>query len=122
MNAELIYSEDQSQCAIVMRVNLYTDWNIYSSVTKSSPSRESELILELPENSLIELRDWEVPETEEYNNNCSDYIGEELHFVKYFKIVDKSKLSNSLICGLYYQACDPYKCIPPQTKKVNIVK
>ena len=120
LNAKIVWSENKEQCAIILKVELLTDWHIYASVTSASPFIPTEIELELPEKGVISISEWELPESEYYNEDCMVFVGEELHFIKYFKVEKGTVLNGNIKCGLYYQACDPYKCIQPQTKMVSI--
>jgi len=120
LNAKLVWSDNNDQLAIVMKVSLLTDWHVYSSVSRKSPFIATEIKLALPEEGLMPLGEWEKPYAESYNEQASVYRGDELFFVRYYGVARNLRLDGKLKCGLYYQACDPYKCFPPKTKMVDL--
>lgn len=118
LNARLVWSEDKGQLAIVMKVNLLADWHIYASVSKKSPFIPTQIKLMLPGQGLTPLGEWEKPYEESYDEDANVYVGEELLFVRYYKVDKNVNFVDNARCGLYYQACDPFKCLPPRTKVV----
>ncbi|AUP80514.1 protein-disulfide reductase DsbD family protein [Flavivirga eckloniae] len=122
LNGAIVWSENKKQLAVVMKVELLTDWHIYASVTKKSAFIATKIKTKFPEKGLVPLTDWEKPNEEAYNKSSSVYIGDQLFFIRYYKVDQTFNASTSLKCGLYYQACDPFKCMPPKTKMIDLIK
>ena len=117
LNATIVWSEDKTQLAVVMKANLEDEWHIYAYVPKTQPYITSELQLELPK-GIKAINDWEKPYSEPYDDGVYVYHGE-LIFVQYCSVGSYSNEA-MITCGLYYQTCDLYKCFPPETKTKDL--
>ncbi|MCK0131690.1 hypothetical protein MWU59_09260 [Flavobacteriaceae bacterium F08102] len=122
INAKLIFSEDQKQFAIVMKVNILSSWHIYSSVTKNSPLIATKINENLPPDTAIALGDWIKPATTPFNEEATIFDGEDFYFIRYYQLNNGKSLPKDTNISLYYQACDPYQCFPPQTKTIQLLK
>lgn len=116
LNATIVWSQDKTQLAVIMKVNLLHGWHIYSYVPKSQPYITSELQLNLPD-GISKIGEWIKPLDEPYNDGVYIYHGE-LVFIQYCKV--NSLNHDILTCGIYYQTCDLNKCYPPEEKQKNL--
>ena len=121
LNATVVFSENKEQLAIVMKVNILSNWHIYSDVNSKSPFIPTRIEMEIPNDGLIPLREWEKPLAKKYDDNTQIYEGEDLLFIRYYKVGELLKFDTTWKCGLYYQACDPFKCHRPETKMIDLV-
>ncbi|TNJ46962.1 hypothetical protein KFZ70_05910 [Tamlana fucoidanivorans] len=117
LNALVLWSQDKSQLAVIMKINLLPGWHIYSFVPKTQPYIPTELLLELPK-GIYKIGDWIKPMDEAYNDGVYIYHGVQT-FVHYLKVTN-SNYSNELTCGIYYQTCDLNKCYPPNEKLIKL--
>ncbi|TGV04883.1 protein-disulfide reductase DsbD domain-containing protein [Flavivirga rizhaonensis] len=117
VNATLVWSQNKTQIAVVMKVSVEDQWHIYAYVPKTQPYITSELQLELPK-GISAIGEWEKPYSEPYDNGVYVYH-DTLVFVQYCSVADYEKASK-INCGLYYQTCDKYKCFPPETKTKSL--
>lgn len=117
LNATMVWSEDKSQVAVIMKALLLDGWHIYAHVPSTQPYIASELQLELPE-GVSAIGTWETPSYEAYDNAIYVYSGE-LIFVRYCSVKNNKEIS-LIKTGLYYQSCDLYKCFPPKTKTKDL--
>ncbi len=113
LNAQVVWSADHSQLAIVMKVNIESQWHIYAYVPKTKPYVTSQLKLDLPQ-GILPINTWVKPASTPYSDGIYTYKGENI-FVQYCK-VGQFKDNTYITCGLYYQTCDAYKCFPPNEK------
>ncbi|WP_299671868.1 protein-disulfide reductase DsbD domain-containing protein [uncultured Polaribacter sp.] len=113
VGATLVWSEDKTQIAIVLKASIAFNWHIYAYVSDTQPYISTKLKLDLPE-GISPIGEWKLPYSEPYDDGVYVYYGEPV-FIQYCAI--NSAVKNSKIsCGLYYQTCDRYKCFPPETK------
>lgn len=113
LNAGIVWSDDKTQLAIVMKANLLHGWHIYAYVPKTQPYITTELELELPK-GISTIGKWITPLDEAYNGGVYIYHGE-LVFIQYCS-ANNYNMDEVIKCGLYYQTCDLNKCYPPETK------
>jgi len=113
LNASIIWSEDKSQLAIVMKVNLLKGWHIYAYVPETQPYIASELKLTLPD-GITAISKWKKPYNSPYEKGIFIYEGNFV-FVQYCSVANYKK-GDVISSGLYYQTCDIHKCFPPETK------
>ena len=116
LNATIVWSEDKTQLAVIMKVNLLHGWHIYSYVPKTQPYITSEFQLNLPD-GISKIENWIKPLDEPYDDGVYIYHGE-LIFVHYCQVNNIS--DGDITCGIYYQTCDLNKCYPPEEKKINL--
>lgn len=113
VNAELVWSNNREQLAVVMKVRVLENWHIYAYVPGSQPYITTELKLSVPD-GVTPVDKWEKPGA--YPSADGVYIYEgSLVFVHYFS-VDKPVKEKQIETGLYYQTCDLKQCLPPQIK------
>lgn len=119
MNAVALLSNDQKQLAIVIKASLMDNWHIYAYAEGASPFIMTKIIF-ADNKGLKAIGEWMKPEATDYSIGIHVYEGE-LFFIRFFS-VDKNQFdkSDKLECGLYYQACDPNQCFPPNTKTINL--
>lgn len=117
VNATLIWSNDKSQVAVILKANIADEWHIYAFVPETQPYITSKLELDLPE-GFKPIGDWEMPLSEPYGDDIYVYHGESV-FVQYCTVSNYTK-GSEIKCGLYYQTCDLRKCFPPQTKSKTL--
>lgn len=117
VNAKLVWSEDKTQLAVIMKASIEDQWHIYAHVPETQPYIVSELLLELPK-GINAIDDWELPHSSPYNDGIYIYEGA-LVFVQYCS-VGKFDEQGKITSGLYYQTCDRYKCFPPETKTKDL--
>ena len=67
LNATVVFAENRKQLAIVMKINLLSNWHIYSDVNNESPFIPTEVEVNLPDEGLIPLGDWEKPPAKKRN-------------------------------------------------------
>ncbi|MCL5247203.1 hypothetical protein M4I21_15380 [Cellulophaga sp. 20_2_10] len=120
VNAKLVWAESKKQLAVVIKASIFTDWHIYSKVTKGSPFIPTTIEVKFPEGALLPIGEWEKPFDEEFNESSSIYVGDELFFIRYYNVKDAVKIQGEFRAGLYYQACDPFQCFPPKTKMISL--
>ncbi|MCF7568284.1 protein-disulfide reductase DsbD N-terminal domain-containing protein [Sabulilitoribacter arenilitoris] len=113
VNATLVWSEDKTQVAIVLKANIGNEWHIYAYVPENQPYIASRLELELP-SGIKAIGEWEKPYSESYGDDIYVYRGA-LVFVQYCSVGYYTK-GSKINCGLHYQTCNLRKCFPPQTK------
>lgn len=113
LNATIVWSNDKSQLAVVIKATLLEGWHIYAYVPETQPYINTELRLELPK-GISSIGDWEMPYNTPYEKGI--YVYEEtLVFVQYCT-VNSFNEEAIISAGLYYQTCDQHKCFPPTTK------
>ncbi|MGS0524400.1 protein-disulfide reductase DsbD domain-containing protein [Zobellia nedashkovskayae] len=119
LQSTLVWSEDRTQFAIIMKVNILDNWHIYAYVPDTQPYITTKIKLETPEN-VTPINDWEKPEVYAHDEGVYIYKGT-LIFSRCFSVKGPLKPESILSCGLYYQACDLYQCYPPRTKMITIL-
>ncbi len=117
LNATIVWSDDRTQLAIVMKAILLEQWHIYAYVPDTQPYIESEVRLELPD-GIVPIKDWEEPNSIPYDDGIYIYE-DECIFVQYCS-VNSFKKGDKIISELYYQTCDIHKCFPPETKTISM--
>lgn len=118
LNATLVWSNDKTQLAVIMKTNLLYGWHIYSYVPKSQPYVGTEFKLELPK-GISKIGKLIKPLDEAYDDGVFIYNGQQV-FVQYCSVKNFKK-GDIIKSGLFYQTCDLNKCYPPETKTRKLV-
>ncbi|WP_405291757.1 hypothetical protein [Algibacter sp. Ld11] len=118
LKATLVWSEDKSQLAIIMKATLLEGWHIYAYVPETQPYIATDMRLILPK-GITKIKDWENPYSTPYENGIYIYEGS-IVFVQYCSVNSFNK-DDVITSGLYYQTCDIRKCFPPETKTISLV-
>lgn len=118
LQADLVWSDNKSQLAVIMKATLLDGWHIYAYVPETQPYIASDLRLTLP-NGVTKIKDWESPNSTPYEEGIYIYEGT-IVFVQYCSLNDFKK-GDVISSGIYYQTCDLRKCFPPETKTINLV-
>ncbi|WP_282135772.1 protein-disulfide reductase DsbD domain-containing protein [Seonamhaeicola maritimus] len=113
VNSTLVWSDDKTQVAVILKANIADEWHIYAYVPETQPYIASKLELELPA-GVKAMGEWEKPYSEPYGDDIYVYHGTPV-FVQYCSVGEFTK-GAEINCGLYYQTCDLRKCFPPQSK------
>lgn len=113
VGATLVWSDDKTQIAIVMKASIEFDWHIYAYVSETQPYTATKLKLDLPK-GISTIGEWDLPYSEPYDDGVYVYYGEPV-FIQYCA-VGRYAENSKIICGIYYQTCDRHKCFPPETK------
>lgn len=117
LNAQLVFSDDKEQAAVIIKVNIHYNWHIYAFVPPTQPYIASKMILDLPSGTTA-IGDWEKPNAYPSSDGVYLYKGE-LVFIHYLTI-EKSSANGKINCGLYYQTCDLRQCLPPTKKNKTL--
>ncbi|WP_394972841.1 protein-disulfide reductase DsbD domain-containing protein [uncultured Croceitalea sp.] len=113
INGTLVWSEDKTQVAVVLKASIKNQWHIYAYVPKDQPFITSELRLKLPK-GIKAIGTWNLPYNDAYGKGI--YVYRDMPVFIQYCAVEKYNINAELECGLFYQACDPNICFPPQTK------
>ncbi|MCK0131651.1 protein-disulfide reductase DsbD N-terminal domain-containing protein [Flavobacteriaceae bacterium F08102] len=117
VNATLVWSDDKSQVAVVMKASVEIGWHIYAYVPETAPYITTELKLELPK-GVTAIGEWKTPKSKPYDEGIYVYE-DEVVFVQYCT-VDAFANEAKITSGMYYQTCDIHKCFPPVTKSIDL--
>ncbi|RKR05099.1 disulfide bond corrector protein DsbC [Flavobacterium sp. 90] len=113
LNAQVVWNDNKSQVAVVIKVKVLPGWHIYAYVPKNQPYIQSKMVLELPK-GVTPLSEWTKPNSYPYEDNIFVYEGQML-FTRYFSVKDLGT-GAKISAGLFYQTCDIRQCLPPNTK------
>ncbi|GAA4234610.1 hypothetical protein GCM10022291_14430 [Postechiella marina] len=117
INSKIVWSNDKSHLAIILKASIEEQWHIYAYVPQNQPYIASRLELELPE-GITAIGDWEKSISEPYGDDIFVYHGNPV-FVQYCSVGSYNK-STTITSGLFYQTCDLRVCLPPQTKTKSL--
>jgi hypothetical protein len=114
VKSQLVWSEARDQFAVIIKAKTFTKWHIYAYASENSPFITTKVKFENPEGT-VAMGEWNTPDPKPYTDGVYIYEGD-LLFTRYFKVEEGFDESQVLKAGLYYQACDPYQCLPPRTQ------
>lgn len=117
VNSKVVWSDNRKQLAVVVKATMLDGWHIYAYVPKTQPYISTKLELDLPK-GITPIGDWEKPFSIPYDDGVYIYQ-DEVIFIRYCK-VEKYDKNTEISSGLYYQTCDDYKCLTPETKTKNL--
>lgn len=117
-NAEIVWSEDKSQLAIILKTSINPGWHIYALVPDTEPYVATEAQFTVPE-GFLKYNEIEVSRSKPYENGVYIYE-DQAYFIQYCKVEKPDK--GIVNAGLYYQVCDARKCFPPVllSKEISI--
>ncbi len=120
LNIETVWSDDRTQFAVVIKAMVLPTWHIYARVPRGQPFIETKILSSSSKN-IVPIGNWERSSAYPYGNEGIFVYEDEFVFKRYYSLKDKLTANDSLKCGLYYQACNPYQCLPPKEKQKSIV-
>ncbi|WP_163407109.1 protein-disulfide reductase DsbD domain-containing protein [Flavobacterium ajazii] len=116
VNADVVWSEDKTQLAVVLKASINAGWHIYAFVPDTEPYVVTEVQFDVPE-GFTKCKKVEYSRSKPYDNGV--YIYEDQpYFIQYYKIDTINK--GIVNAGLYFQVCDARKCYPPVLKSKEI--
>ncbi len=113
VNTTLVYNDDKSQLAVIVKAKILQGWHIYAYVPKTEPYIQYKMILDAPK-TLTALTEWSKPGSYPYEDNVFVYKGEVV-FTRYYSVKGVTP-GSKISAGLAYQTCDIRQCLPPNTK------
>ena len=118
VNAEIVWSEDKSQMAIILKASINPGWHTYALVPDTEPYVATEAQFAVPE-GFAKHSEIEASPSKPYDNGVYIYE-DECYFIQYCKAPQAAK--GTVSAGVYYQVCDVHKCFPPAllSKEITI--
>ncbi len=100
-------------------VHIHEDWHAYGHVEPGAPYTALQLELDLPEGVRRE-GDWTRPRAVlDRENPRQTLFHGELRFSCEL-IAEDARGAEDILCRLSYQVCDSGRCLPPQTKELEV--
>ncbi|WIO74012.1 protein-disulfide reductase DsbD family protein [Porticoccaceae bacterium LTM1] len=107
----------------VVKIRLMPGWHFYHHVPATEPYIETKWYLELGDGLML-VDDWSGPEPRPYETNAEMKIhkgsSQPLVFFRELVVAEGANGEVDVDTGLRYQTCDPYICLPPKKKSMNL--
>ena len=100
-------------------VHIHEDWHAYAHVEPGAPYSALQLELDLPE-GVRQEGEWTRPRAvlDQENPRQALFHGE-LRF-SCVLVAEEARGAEDILCRLSYQVCDSGRCLPPQTKELEV--
>ncbi|RXM48393.1 hypothetical protein BOW55_06305 [Flavobacterium sp. YO12] len=117
VNADIVWSEDKSQLAIILKASINPGWHTYAFVPDTEPYVAAEAQFTVP-NGYLKHDKVEASPSKPYENGVYIYE-DQSYFIQYCKVEQPAK--GVVSAGLYFQVCDARKCFPPVLLSKEII-
>jgi DsbC/DsbD-like thiol-disulfide interchange protein len=104
---------------LVVEARTAPGWHIYAPGCPPEGAAPTSLEVKLPE-GVEPAGEWQYPRAEPGPGGQGRTYAGRLTFRRLLKITDKARPAPIEVqCELTYQACDPFRCLPPETRTLS---